>query len=174
MFALLFGGCDATGPSDTVILNSNSPVPPTVEYTFEYKTNGNNQIEVRSTQTDDLDSTLSENGFGRRDIVSARVESVELERLSSKTAVPSQKVFDYLAGGTVYLGSDASGKRIASASFETTDRTVPLQVGSADVTDVVKNGATPAFLQLDTGSDVPDRRDRVEVTVQFRIEMQGV
>lgn len=174
VFALLLVGCDATGPSDTVILNSSSPIPPTVEYTFDYDTNGNSQIGVRSDQTDDLDSTLAENGFSRRSVVTARVESVELERLSSKTAAPSQKVFDYLTGATVYLGSDASGSRIAEEAFEATDPSVPLQVVGADVTDVVKSGATPAFLQLDTDGNVPDRRDRVRVTVQFRIEMRGV
>ena len=183
VFALALMGCDAAGPADTVILNANSPIPPTVEYTFEYDTEGRQQIGVRSQNADTLGSILRRNGFGRADVVSARVERVVLERISDPgpsvrgkeaTAV---EVFDYLSGATVYLGPDAeSGPRIAEASFETTARTVSLGVdgGSARVTDDVKSGSQPAFLMLDTAGDVPDRRDRVRVRVDFRIEVQGV
>ena len=176
-------GCDAAGPADTVILNSNSPIPPTVEYTFEYDTEGRQQIGVRSQNADTLDSILRRNGFGRADVVSARVERVVLERISDPGPSfrgkedPEVEVFDYLSGATVYLGPDAeSGTRIAEASFETTARTVSLGVDGANegVTDGVKSGSQPAFLSLDTGGDVPNRRDRVRIRVHFRIEVQGV
>lgn len=173
LLALLVAGCDAAGPADTVILNANSPEPPTVEYTFDYKTNGANAIEVQSGNTDDLSSILSTNGFRRTDVVSARVDSVQLERISPKAA-PVRKVFDYLTGTTLYLGPDANSPRIAEGAIQSTNRTVPLPVRTADVTDVVKSGETPAFLRLSTGNDVPDRRDRVTATVYFRIEVQGV
>ncbi len=173
LLALLFGGCDVTGPEDTVILNANSPAAPIVEYTFAYDTNGGDPIGVRSNETDDLGSVLSENGFGRADVVSARVDSVSLERISSKAA-PTPIVFDYLTGATAYLGSNTDGERIADASIDATTRSVSLPVAGSDVTSVVKNEPTYAFLQLDTTSDVPDRRDKVEVTVYFRIEVQGV
>ena len=182
VFALALVGCDATGPADTVILNSNSPIPPTVEYTFEYDTEGRQQIGVRSQNADTLGSILRRNGFGRADVVSARVERVVLERVSDPgpsfrgNEEPTVEVFDYLSGATVYLGPDAeSGTRIAEASFETTARTVSLGVGAnAGVTDAVQSGAQPAFLSLDAGGDVPNRRDRVRVRVHFRIEVQGV
>jgi len=171
---LLLGGCDATGPADTVILNANSPIPPTVEYSFAYETNGNSAIGVRSDGPDDLGATLTENGFRRADVISARIDSVRLERISSKATAPSEKVFDYLTGTTVYLGSDTEGQRIADASLDTTTKSVPLPVVGSNVTNVVQSGSTPAYLQLETTNDVPDRQDRVEVTVYFRIEVQGV
>jgi hypothetical protein len=47
-------------------------------------------------------------------------------------------------------------------------------VDGSSVTNVVTNGRSNAFLQLSTTSDVPVRRDKVQVTVYFRIEVQGV
>jgi hypothetical protein len=173
LFALLLGGCDVTGPEDTVILNANSLAPPIVEYTFTYETKGGDPIGVRSNETDDLGSILSENGFDRSDVVSARVDSVSLERISSKAA-PTPMVFDYLTEATAYLGSSTDGTRIADASIDATPRSLSLPVVGSDVTSVVRNGATHAFLQLDTTSDVPDRRDKVKVTVYFQVEVQGV
>lgn len=182
--ALVLAGCDATGPADTVILNSSSAIPPTVEYTFAYDTEGQQQIGVRSLNPDTLASILRRNGFGRSDVVSARVDRVVLERVSDPGAVAREKkgtapkVFSYLTGATLYLGADASGTEIASATIESSDdrppKTRPLTVTTANVTDVVKAGSQPAFLVLTAGDDVPDRRDRVRVTVDFRIEVQGV
>lgn len=184
VFALVLVGCDAAGPTDTVILNSQSPIPPTIEYTFDYETQGRQQIGISSLNADTLSSILRRNGgFSRADVTSAQVERVVLERISdpgepsASDEAATPKVFDYLTGATVYLGSDAeSGTRIADASFDTTTRTVSLSVvgANADVTDEVQSGRQKAFLMLDAGGDVPDRRDRVRVTVDFRIELQGV
>jgi hypothetical protein len=168
-------GCDTTGSEETAILNANSPVPPTVEYTFDYETGGNQQIGTRSLESDNLTSILTQNGFSRADVSSAQVDSVQLERLSLEEAAPPPKVFDYLTQATLYLGPNASdGQRIAQASFDRAIRSVPLRVVSPDVTSLVKDGSRPAFLQLDATSDVPDRTDRVRVTVYFRIEVQGI
>jgi hypothetical protein len=171
---LVLTSCDLASTSNTAILNANSPDDPTVEYTFFYETDGTAAIEVQSDETDNLSSILQENGFRRSDVVSARIDSVELERRSSPTAV-KRLVFDYLAGATVYLGPDADGLRIAEADFQTTDSSITLPVRTANVTDVVKRGPSSAFLQLSTADDdVPDRQDRVAVTVYFRIEVRGV
>jgi hypothetical protein len=122
-------GCDTTGSEETAILNANSPVPPTVEYTFDYETGGNQQIGAQSDTTDMLDPVLRRNGFSRDDVVSARVDSVQLERLSLEEAAPPPKVFDYLTQATLYLGPSASdGQRIAQASFDRAIRSVPLRV----------------------------------------------
>jgi len=175
VLALVLTGCDATGPTDTVILSENSVIPPTVEYTFDYETNGGRPIGVVSQEADDLDSILEQNGFRRADVESARVDSVRLERLSSpETAAVAPKVFDYLTGATLYLGSGTEGTRVASAMFETTNLSVRLPVDRRDVTAVVQNGSANAFLQLSTTDDVSDRRDRVKATVYFRLEVGGV
>lgn len=180
VLALLLTGCDAAGPADTVILNSNSPFPPTVEYTFAYDTEGRQQIGVRSLNADTLTAILRRNGFGRADVTSARIERVVLERRSDpgspvrKADNAEPKVFDYLTGATVYLGSDADGVQIASAAVDTENRTLPLDVTTADVTNVVKGGSRRAFLALAATDEVPDRQDRVRVTVHFRIEVRGV
>jgi hypothetical protein len=180
VLALLLVGCDATGPADTVILNANSPIPPTVEYTFVYDTEGRQQIGVRSLNADTLGAILQRNGFSRADVRSARVERVVLERRSDPGASAAiagdaaPKVFEYLTGATLYLGPDASGVQIASTIVDTDNRTLPLTVTTANVTDAVKRGHQPAFLELAAAEGVPSRRDRVRVTVDFRIEVQGV
>ena len=173
--ALLLTSCDATGPTDTVILSKNSPIPPMVEYKFKYEPNGAQPIGVVSQKADDLGSILEKNGFGRADVASARVDSVRLERLSSpETTSAAPKVFDYLTGATLYFGSNADSPRIANASFQTTARSVRLSPENSGVTDVVREGRSNAFLQLSTTNDVPVSRDKVRVTVYFRIEVQGV
>jgi hypothetical protein len=173
VLTLVLAGCDAAGPADTVILSANSPEAPTIEYEFFYEANGPAVIEIQSDEPDNLGSILKENGFRRSDVVSARVDSVELERRSAPAAA-KRPVFDYLRGAAVHLGSDADGLRIAEAAFQTTDRTVSLPVRTADVTDVVKDGPTHAFLRLNKAKDAPERQDRVAVTVYFRIEVRGV
>lgn len=172
-------GCDATGTTDTAILNANSPIPPIAEYTFEYTPENlteSGRVEVVSQGTDDLGGILDDNGFRREDVVSARVDSVRLTRLSPPKTIPVRpKVFDYLTGATAFLGSDAIGTRIADDTFRTTAKSVSLEVASSDVTELVRSGPRAVFLRLSISSadEVPSR-DRVRATVYLQIEVQGV
>lgn len=187
----LFGvaGCDSGGPA-TAVLNADSPEPPTVEYAFRYTSenlNENDAVAVVSQASDNLTSVLQSNGFDRSDVVSARVDSVTLERISAPTqdatsrprALPKPKVFQYLLGASVYLGESDSGPRIAGGQFQTSERFVSLPVtNNPSVTSTVRAGATPSFLRLEveTPSNVPEspNEDAVEVTVYYRIEVEGV
>ena len=176
--AVLLVGCDATGSQDTVILNANSPAPPTVEYTFRYTSQdvsqGGQLVEVVSEGRDDLGSVLTQNGFDRSDVVSARVDSVTLRRQSSPTLSGVRpKVFDYLSGAAVFLGADASGKKIADDQFDTTRQKISLRVATSNVTAEIKEGRTQAFLQLTASGSVPEE-DVVDATVYYRIEVGGV
>lgn len=188
LFMLVVAGCDAGGPT-TVVLNANSPEPPTVEYAYRYTSddlNANDEVAVVSQTSDRLTSVLQSNGFERSDVVSARVDSVTLERISARTqgaaarsrALPKPKVFQYLLGASVYLGEDDSGPRIAAGQFQTSQRFVSLPVTTQNVTSVVRTGATPSFLRLEVqdASNVPEppNEDAVEVRVYYRIELEGV
>lgn len=180
-------GCDIGGVEETAILNAESPIPPTVEYTFEYTSddvNSQGQVEKTSEGADDLGTVLSQNGFAREDVVSAEVDSVTLERLSSPSSASQQtkdpegdeaKVFEYLVGAEIFLGQDAGGTLIADDQFQTTDRFVSLDVATRNVTEIVQAGSTSAFLRLDTEDpdEVPDN-DVVQVTVYYQIEAEGV
>jgi len=179
---LLVVGCDATGAEGTAVLNAGSVVPPTVEYRFEYdsddQVDGQNLVRVRANGADNLGDVLLENGFRRGDVVSARVDSVKFIRVSAKRkeGPPLPKfVFDNLLGADVFLGTGTSGPQIASGNFDPNDDAdeVRLGVETADVTEVVQEGATSAFLQLETSGDIT-RTDRVDVTVYYRIEVEGV
>ena len=188
LFVVAVAGCDSGG-SATVVLNANSPEPPIVEYAYRYTSdnlNANDEVEVVSQASDDLTSVLQSNGFQRSDVVSARVDSVTLERISAPTqsatsrprALPKPKVFQYLLGASVYLGENDSGPPIAGGQFQTDQRFVSLPVATQNVTSVVRGGATPSFLRLEveTPSNVPEppNEDAVEVKVYYRIEVEGV
>lgn len=177
LFCIALAGCDVIGSEETVILNANSPVPPTVEYEFEYTPdalNASGQLEVRSQETDDLEAILSENGFQRGDVTAARIDSVFLRRLSAPTAIRGPaKVFQYLSGADVFLGSSASGVRIAAEQFDTDEKEITLSLDRRTATEVVKGGPSLAFVRLDTDGEVPES-DRVEVTVHFQLTVEGV
>ncbi len=170
---VVLAGCDATGSEETAIFNAASPFPPTVEYDFVYdadNVNSSGQVEVTSRNEDNLTSILSDNGFDRGDVRSARVDSVVLDGISLEQPTGAvSKVFGYLTGAEVFLGADETGTRIADDNFSADGGTVRLGGGTRDVTDVVRGGSTKAFLRLDTDEEVTEQ-DRVEVTVYFRIE----
>lgn len=166
-------GCDSLGSSETVILSANQDIPPTVEYDFRYSSdnvsNDGQRVDVVSESTDNLDAVLRDNGFGRSDIISARVDSVKMERQSSPAQI--RKVFDYLSGASVFLGSDASGPQIATRTPLPFEERVKMEVSTSNVTDEIKSGAKKAFLRLEASDEVPSE-DKIEVTVFYRIEVQ--
>jgi len=176
--ALLVAGCDATGSEGTAVLNADSPEPPVVEYEFRYTSqdvsNDGQQVDVVSEGSDDLGTILGRNGFSRSDVVSARVDSVTLRRQSSPTTSGVRpKVFNYLSGATVFLGTSDRGRRIADDQFDTTRQKIRLRVATPDVTEEIRDGSTPAFLRLTASDTVPDA-DVVDVTVYYQIEVGGV
>lgn len=166
---LVLTSCDLASGSNTAVLNAGSTVPPTVKYTLDYSAENvtEGQIEVMSEERDNLGAVLSENGFSRSDVVSARVDSVSIERLSGPT-------FGYLTGADVHLGTNSSGPRIGSGEFLTDQRSALLGVPTRTVTSRVREGATKAFgrLQPDDPDNVID--DRVEIVVYYRLEVQGL
>ena len=180
---LVFVGCDAVGGGgDTATFNAGSTFPPTVVYQFEYDSSnqvaGRDLVEVVSSAADNLGDVLSDNGFDRGTVVSARVDSVRFIQVSDpgKEGAPAPKfVFDNLLGADVFLGTDENGVQIASGNFDPNDTSeeVTLGVTTRDVTQVVKNGATRAFLRLETTGDVT-RTDRVNVEVYYEITVSGV
>ena len=175
--ALLVLGCDATGTEETAVLNAASPEPPIVEYEFRYTSqnveDNGQRVEVVSEGSDNLGTILSRNGFGRSDVVSAEVDSVTLRRQSSPTSNARPKVFSYLSGAAVFLGTDENGKRIADDQFSTTQQRITLQVATGDVTAEVREGSTRAFLRLTASDSVPEQ-DVVDVTVYYEVEVGGV
>lgn len=168
--SLVLTSCDLAAAGNTAILNAASSIPPTVEYTFEYTPDDvtGGRIEVVSEGMDDLGSILTRNGFSRSDVVSARVDSVSIERLSAQT-------FEYLTGADIYLGTSTSGPQIGAGQFSTDQESATLNVPTSTVTSIVKQGRTNAFASLDPNNpnNVPDV-DRVEATVYFQIEVEGV
>lgn len=166
---LVLTSCDLASGNSTAVLNAGSTVPPVVEYTFDYSAEDvtDGRIEVVSEMRDDLSAVLSENGFSRSDVVSARVDSVSIERLSAPT-------FGYLTGADVHLGTSSSGPHIGSGEFSTDQESARLSVPRSTVTSLVREGPTKAFARLHPNNPENVVDDRVEVVVYFRLEVEGL
>ena len=167
---LVLTSCDLASAGNTAILSANSTSPPTVRHRFEYTeddvTEGQAEV-VSSIQSDDLDAILADNGFSRSDVVSAQVDSVRVERLSTGT----------LSGADLYLGTDASGPVIARVEFDDPEAETPARDNtSRPVTGAVKNGQKRVFAQFDVEdpSDIPSSGGRVRAVVYYRLEVEGV
>ena len=167
---LVLTSCDLASAGNTAILSANSTSPPTVRHRFEYTeddvTEGQAEV-VSSIQSDDLDAILADNGFSRSDVVSAQVDSVRVERLSTGT----------LSGADLYLGTDASGPVIARVEFDDPEAETPARDNtSRTVTGAVKSEQKRVFAQFDVEdpSDIPSSGGRVRAVVYYRLELEGV
>ena len=167
---LVLTSCDLASAGNTAILSANSTSPPTVRHRFEYTeddvTEGQAEV-VSSIQSDDLDAILADNGFSRSDVVSAQVDSVRVERLSTGT----------LSGADLYLGTDASGPVIARVEFDDPEAETPARDNtSRPVTGAVKSGQKRVFAQFDVEdpSDIPPSGGMVQAEIYYRLEVEGV
>ncbi|MEF8816985.1 MAG: hypothetical protein V5A58_09350 [Salinibacter sp.] len=168
LIVLLAGGmvwtsCDLASAGSTAILNADSAEPPTVRHRFEYAADdatGAGQVAVQSTvQSSDLDAILSRNGFSRRDVVDARVDSVRVERVSA----PSLRDVE------LFLGRD--GPRVAGVQFSPEGRSTIVDNTRRTVTRAVQNGAEV----LDGRFGLESSEDGVvRARVYYRLEVEGV
>ena len=174
--ALLFGllvaplvltSCDLASAGNTLILNADSAVPPVVRHRFEYTQDDaaeSGEVEVLSMiESDDLGEILTTNGVNRNQVVSARVDSVRVRRVSAPA----------LTAADLYLGVDASGPRIAQVQFSSgsmseVDRT------TRTVTGAVKGGEDTVFARFDVDDpgNIPPGGSVVRATVYYRIEAE--
>lgn len=173
--AFLLIGCDS-GSSEPIVLND--PLNPT-EATFEFAYSENDLsggvIQTTSLGRDQLSGVLSAYGYSRSDVVSATVEAVAMERISAAQPSAQPKVFNYLTAAEVYFGGSTSAPLIAALEPVPFNTEVNMNLGSdTNVTSQVQGGAINALLMLDVGdaSQIGDGGDRVEVTVEFRVEVQ--
>ena len=177
VMALILAGCDSSGSGSEPIVLSDPLNPTETTFEFEYAADdvSNGVLEVTSTASDQLASVISAYGYGRNDVVSARVEAVTMERISLGQSAVKKKVFDYLAAASVYFGASTSAPLIAAMDPLPVDTEVSMTLGpGTDVTSQVRGGATNALLVLDLGEggQVGSGGDSVEITVEFRIEVQ--
>ena len=154
---LVFTSCDFASASNTAILNANSTIPPTVQHRFEYTQDQPSAVSM--IESENLGEILTQNGFSRSDIVSARVDSVEVESVSGS-----------LSAAEIYLGTDTSGPLIADVQFRAS-QSVSVERRRTSVTGVVKAGTSETFGQFsvdDPNSGV------VRAVVYYRVEVEGV
>lgn len=176
---MVLPGCDSS-QEETIVLSD--PLTPTESsFLFSYDENqfSGGVITVTSSETDELSDVLAAyGGYTRDDIVSVRVEEIQLERLSvgGTAAEPAPKVFNYLSRVEVYMGSSTDAPLIGSLEPVPFNAQVALNLGpDRDVTSQVKAGATRALLRLaiEDPNQIGSGGDRVEVTVRFRIEVRN-
>jgi hypothetical protein len=174
--SLFLVGCDdtGTGTEDTIVIGTDAD-PVEFEFAFEpYSASDvtNGTLPLTSTNTDNLASQISNLvGAGRGDVVSARIRSVELERLTGNFSV-QPKVFSYLGSARVYYGADTSAQPIAERSPISDDAQVTLDLLNRDITTIVQGGAQPLTLELEVNDpSLIGSGDEVEITVSYRIEV---
>ncbi len=160
----MWTSCDLASGGSTAILNANSTFPPTVRHRFEYA--GEDVVEgdvaVQSeVQSDDLDAILSRNGFRRRDVINARVDSVEIINLDSS-----------LREADVFLGTDAEGPLIAQIVSFPDDASSVVDDTSTPVLEAVRNDEVRTLygrFGLESAGD-----GAVQAKVYYRLEVEGV
>lgn len=165
---LVLTSCDLSSTGGTIILNANSSVPPTVQYRFRYTqgdaTEGGQVGVIAMIESDDLDGILTANGVNRDQVVSARVDSVLVDPVSTTS----------LSAGNVHLGTDADGPQIASVTFPSGGEAPVLDASRTSVTSAVKAGTSKTFgrFSVDDPSSIPAGGSAVRATVYFRIEAE--
>jgi hypothetical protein len=169
--AVVLTSCDLASAGNTAILNAGSTAPPIVRHRFEYSADdapNGGPVEALSTiQSDDLDAILTENGFSRSDVVSARVDSVRIDRLSTNS----------LSGADLHLGTDAGGPLIASVEFDDPGaQTSGRDNTTRTVTGAVKDGQEQVFARFDVQdlSTIPPSGGMVRAVVYYRLEVEGI
>ena len=174
--SLFLVGCDdtGTGTEDTIVIGTDAD-PVEFEFAFEpYSASDvtNGTLILTSTNTDNLASQISNLvGAGRGDVVSARIRSVELERLTGNFSV-QPKVFSYLGSASVYYGANTDAQLVAGRSPISDDAQVTLDLLNRDITTIVQGGAQPLTLELEVNDpSLIGSGDEVEITVSYRIEV---
>jgi hypothetical protein len=156
--------CDLASAGNTAILNANSSFPPTVEHRFEY-TEGDvveGDVAVESeVESSDLDAILSRNGFGRSDVVDARIDSVRIRQVSG----PS------LRDAELFLGASTSGPRVAQVEFPADGTLSVVDDTPRSVTQAVRDGTGMLYGRF--GLETPGA-GVVRARVYYRLEVEGV
>ncbi|PEN07755.1 hypothetical protein CRI93_07160 [Longimonas halophila] len=183
---LFLVGCDdtGTGTEDTIVIGTDADP---VEFEFEFEpfsaddvTDGT--LTLTSTNSDNLDSQIQGIvGTGRSDVVSARIRSVRLERLTGNFGAETggrlgaqPKVFSYLGSARVYYGTNTSAQPVAERRPISDEPEVTLDLLQQDITPIVQNGSSPLTLELEVNDpSLIGTGDDVEITVSYRIEVSG-
>ena len=172
---LLASACDTT--EETITLN-DSANPTTVTYRFEYNPQNavGGSVSTVSVSADNLGEIIEEYGYSRSDVVSARVSSATLVRVSSRQSAPEkvEKVFDYVEDVSVYAGASDGGPVLVPTQTVSPNTQVQLNTENTEVTSTVSSGPSRAFIVVDVQNVPSDRTvDIVEVEVDFTIEVRA-
>jgi hypothetical protein len=189
---LLAPGCDTTGANETIEISGTSPIPPEIEYVFEYAredVSGGTVVvsstPERSGEHPTLDAVLEANGgYARSDVRAASVERVVIddetttsgEQAPTVQPAPERRVFRYLSQARISLGGD-DGPVVARGQVPDDGPDDLDVVSGADVLAAIQaGGPTRAALELDveSPSDVPTQDqggDKVRVTITYAIQL---
>lgn len=165
--SMVWTSCDVASASSTAILNANSSIPPTVHHRFAFTesdgTGQDGEVAVRSElQSDDLDAILSDNlGARRADVVSARIDSVRVTRVSPES----------LTDAELFLGQSAEAPPVATVDFQPDGPSTVVDDRQRTVTAAVRNGVERLFGRFRMENL---RSGAVRARVYYRLEVEGV
>lgn len=165
-YCLLLAGCDAVAldNGETVILR------PTATFSFDFQVNAPQpSLTIAANNQVDISGQLE--NFTKDEIVNATVTRVTLTRIQ-----PAGRDLNELME-TVALALTASGAsnaRVAAASALPADNEAALSVISAAVTSHVKAPRFGASLSFEDLAAPNNGIYRFDVTVELRVELEGV
>jgi hypothetical protein len=190
---LLMPGCDTTGANETIELSGDSPIPPEIEYVFEYAREDVNDGTVvvsatpeRSGETPTLDAVLEENGgYTRSDVQAASVEKVVIDDASTTAGLqalpaqpaPDRRVFRYLRQAQISLNGEGGPVVARGEVSDDGPDDLAIASGASDVLAAIQSGSpTRSTLELDVQdpSSVPTRDqggDKVRVTITYALQL---
>lgn len=158
-------GCDAVG-GDVLTLRKE------VDFRFDFSTTGveaGEELVVDSEGVVDFDDVLSPEGFSKGELVSARVESVTLRRVTPLDA--TLDVFDRIAFSL--SAADLSVPVIAASDDPPTSRDVDLEVLAPRITEAVVRPMFRGRLTIVPASSGSEQYV-LTATMEVIVETEGV
>jgi hypothetical protein len=163
---LYAAGCDTLGDPGALQLS--------YEETFEFRVNGSQlqagqETEVVSQNQVDLSSDLSSDGFTTAEVLSARVTSVEIERIQ-----PLNVDLRFLSAAAFQLRAGSQTREVASRTGFPSDETADLSAQAVDVAAFIRAPVFRGVLRLTPAQVSAGDQYRLEVRVRFSVDVEGV
>ena len=164
--AAVLYGCDTLTEGETIALQ-----PKEVTFRFEFNENQftpGQPVTINARDAVDLGPELEDDGYGKDEVVSARITAAELRRVNPQFSL------SMLSDFSLRLVSAGSETTVASQSSFSDGSTSSLQLGpTRDVENFVRQTSFSAEAQFTPGN-LPDGDYVLTVTLELRIEVEGL
>lgn len=166
--AVVLHGCDTLlDDGETIVLQPK-------EVTFRFEFSGDDltagqPVTVQSTQSIDLTSELQKDGYGKDEVVSAQVSSIQLRRVNP-ISFSLSSLSDF---SLTIVGSSSGSTRIGSLATLPSGNSASLNLGTRAVESFVRQPSFRAVAEFTPGQ-LPAGDYVLTATVELRIEIEAL